>query len=153
MKDLFTRFTEKYKVCDDTGCWLWTGAINSGGYGSFKFNGKPVSAHKVAFILLKKEEIGDQWVLHNCDIRKCVNPDHLYLGDRLQNVKDMWDRKRNPDRRGEKHHLRKLTDKEIIEIRQKYIPRIITQQDLAIEYGVTQGMIGHIVNNKNWVHI
>lgn len=153
MKELFTRFTEKYKVCPDTGCWLWNGAINSGGYGSFKIDGKIISAHRVSFELFKQPVLSGKWVLHKCDVRKCVNPDHLYLGDRLQNVKDMWDRKRNPNRKGEKHHLHKLTDREIEEIRQKYIPRVITQQSLADEYGVTQGMIGHIVNNRNWRHI
>lgn len=153
MKDLFTRFTEKYKVCSETGCWLWAGALNSGGYGSLKIDRKVIAAHRVSFELYSKTIPVGQWVLHKCDVRSCVNPDHLYLGDRQQNVDDMWDRKRNPNRSGEKHHLCKLSNEQITEIRRKYVPRIITQQSLADEYGVTQGMIGHIVNNKNWRHI
>lgn len=147
------RFHIKYKKCSKTGCWLWVGAINSGGYGSFKLDGKIQSSHRVSFGIFKGEIPEGKWVLHHCDVRNCVNPDHLYLGDRNQNVADMWNRQRNPDRDGENHPKCKLSDEEVIEIRLKYIPRIVTQKSLAEEYGVTQGLITKIVNNKIWDHV
>ena len=153
MSSVEERFRAKLKVCSRTGCWLWNGAINSGGYGSFRVDGKTQSAYRVSFELFKKPIPKNAWVLHTCDVRNCVNPAHLYLGDRLQNTKDMWDRKRNPNRDGENHHRNKLSNKQILEIRKRYVPRIVTQHDLATMYNVSQSLIEKIVNRKIWDHI
>lgn len=146
------RFIAKIKK-SKTGCWLWTGAINSGGYGLFKVDGRVQTASRVSFKIYKGSIPNKKWVLHTCDVRNCVNPNHLYLGDRLQNVNDMWNRKRNPNRDGENHHKNKLSEKQILDIRRKYIPRIVTQHYLALKYNVTQSLIEKIVNRKIWDHI
>lgn len=81
---------------DDMGyCIEWIGASNDDGYGHCRFRGKTELAHRVAFILMNGDIPADLHILHHCDNRKCVNPDHLYAGTHLDNMRDMMRRSRN----------------------------------------------------------
>lgn len=81
---------------DMTGsCWNWKAAMHPQGYGKFADNGKPDRTHRVSWKLFNGPISGGAWVLHKCDNRRCVNPDHLYLGDRQQNINDMMARNRH----------------------------------------------------------
>lgn len=82
------------KTVNKNGCLEFTGGIGSHGYGVFHLNGKNQNAHKASYLLHYGEIKGGLWVLHNCDNKKCINPKHLYLGDRNQNTRDAVQRKR-----------------------------------------------------------
>lgn len=155
MKDLITRFTEKYKVCSITGCWLWTASFGTAGYGQILNDRKKLEgAHRVAYELYCGE-IGDNFVLHKCDNKACVNPDHLFLGSQKDNVFDMDQKGRRKSNTpvGTKHVHHKLTENDVCEIRSKYMPRIYTLQDLADEYGVTKRNIYLIITKQAWRHV
>jgi hypothetical protein len=68
------RFWAKVNKTDT--CWLWTGAIHNGGAGIISVNGKPVSAH---YFLMGKPPEGMVWK-HTCNVKHCVNPEHLHPG-------------------------------------------------------------------------
>lgn len=78
----------------DAGCWLWKGTRNAGGYGvtwDLQDNGGKryhVGAHRAAYAIIHGECPAGMVVMHTCDVRACVNPDHLRLGTQRDNVQD-----------------------------------------------------------------
>ena len=92
------RFWAKVDIKDENSCWLWTAALNSKGYGSFSIKGSGVSAHKISWALGKNEGVlsdSKSHVMHSCDVRSCVNPNHLSIGTPKDNARDAINKGRN----------------------------------------------------------
>jgi len=71
-------------------CILWTGTVNNKGYGKVGYRGKDWTAHRLSYALNNPGvDIGKRLVLHTCDVRNCINPDHLFLGTHTDNMRDM----------------------------------------------------------------
>jgi hypothetical protein len=80
-----------------SGCWIWTGTLWNGrgakyNYGQAWNGHKRLRAHRVSYEQFVGPITQGMNVLHKCDHRLCINPDHLYLGDQEQNVKDFHQR-------------------------------------------------------------
>jgi len=89
-------FADYYEPCPTTGCYLWLGKLNSSGYASKYFGGKMELAHRIAWILENGAIPHGMQVLHRCDVRSCVNPDHLFLGTQRDNLRDAIRKGRAP---------------------------------------------------------
>lgn len=145
------KLLEKVYTEPNSGCWLWSGQLTKVGYGDTMCHTGIRAAHRLSYFYHYGEFDQKLHVLHKCDVKSCVNPAHLYLGTNDDNCRDKA--ARNRYQLGEKHHISKLTDWKVLEIREKYARGLYTQQNLADEYGVNQVTIFKIVNRKNWVHI
>lgn len=111
------RLKEKIKVNPETGCWEWQGLLNRYGYGKIKVNGRCWTTHRLSYVL-NVGDIGDSMVCHRCDVRHCVNPNHLFLGSHIDNMSDM--RMKSRQAKGEKHpnfKVNESTKKKMIELR------------------------------------
>ena len=101
------RFFNKVEVDGESGCHVWTGARNVWGYGRVHWGGKMYSAHRVAWKFAHGAIPDGKFVLHRCDNRGCVNPDHLFLGTAKDNARDMVAKGRGarPRRRRDGHRF------------------------------------------------
>lgn len=134
-------------------CWEWRGTVNSvHGYGYIRIKGHNYRAHRVSYMILTSKVIDDGMILmHSCDNKICVNPDHLSEGTYKENMEDASKKGRMVH--GEAVHSAKLTEDKVREIRLKYTPRKYSFQRLAEDYGVTQNAIRELILRKTWRHV
>jgi hypothetical protein len=132
------------------GCWLWTGAKNTHGYGHLVLDGRWTLAHRVAF----SEQVGaiptGSCVCHRCDVPTCCNPAHLFLGSRADNNRDRAEKGRNGVHRGMSNPNRVVTAGQVAEMRRRYQRGGVTQMALAAEYGIKQPQVSRIVRGESW---
>lgn len=132
-------------------CWLWSGSCDTPGYATIRIDGKLRRASHVAFELNTGKQIpAGMVIMHSCDTPACVNPNHLFLGTKLLNSLDKKNKGRCNSPKGEKHPMRKLTEKEVDEIRNIYSQGNHTYTELAPRFNVNRTTISKIVNGKNW---
>lgn len=157
-------------VNKEDGCWLWNGDRKNG-YGRVSVGGQQLYAHRVSWQLTNGQIPNGMFICHHCDTPLCVRPDHLFLGTPADNVRDMRQKGRYPTdvvrpsgddhwariypdkvKRGEANNKAKLTEGEVIEIRSRYATGLVSQQNLAVTFGVSQPVISSIVTGRTWKH-
>jgi hypothetical protein len=134
------RFREKIAVTE-AGCHEWKSTIKRDGYGQFWLNGKSRKAHQVAYRLFVGPIAAGLCVLHKCDNRKCVNPEHLWLGTVRENIADMDAKKR----RGHKGWITKEIALAIIS---EYRAGGLSQQAVGKKFGVDQTTVSALLLGK-----
>lgn len=153
-------------------CWVWTGALNHGGYGRLIVGTKAAYqvqlAHRTSWLMhfgLMPED--KPYVLHHCDNSACVRPNHLWVGTLADNNADRHTKGRDGRAVGEAHGSRtkpesicrgerqgssKLTEAQVVEIRRLFdagYPIRLCQE----EYGVTRSALFRIARRKGWSHV
>ena len=148
------RFWDKVDEKND-GCWVWQASTRSG-YGAFKIDGKVYSSHRISYQLRKGEIPENALVLHHCDCRKCVNPEHLYLGDYTDNLEDRIERTdwspADVATKGEDSDEAVLCREDVRKIRDR-AENGETHTSISNDFPVTRQHISAIVNRKKWKHI
>lgn len=148
-----------------SGCWLWGGMLDRYGYGNFPRTRKEAAArgqsgrcrraHRFSWEAHRGPIPRGLCVLHHCDNRACVNPDHLFLGTDADNVHDMIAKGRDVRRGavGVRNCNAKLTDDDVIAIRSIWRSNDISQQAIADAFGIHQTAVSEIVRRKTWRHV
>ena len=139
----------QYRSIDPTtNCWNYD-KTSRYDYGQVLIYKKNFKAHRLsAFIWLDFDLSSKLHVLHKCDNMKCFNPEHLFVGTNLDNIKDKV--RKGRQYKAEDHHRHKLTPKEVLEIRDLYDNRAITQRQMAVAYGVSRTVICMVVHRAIW---
>jgi hypothetical protein len=148
-EELYKRF-DKYVIPEpNSGCWLWMGPVQKG-YGALSRGRRGegmVRAHRVSYERAYGPIPDGMHVLHKCDVRPCVNPEHLFIGTNKDNLADMAAKGRSCH--GEKHYQGKLSAVDVVEIRASSE----SQRALARRYGVTQALISRIQSRQTWARL
>lgn len=100
-KPLMQRITEKTKIGSSDDCWVWQGLINRTGYPTMKRNSKNTLVHRIMFEIHKGFIKDGMLICHTCDNKRCVNPEHLYMGTQKTNRQDCVRRGRTNQTRGD----------------------------------------------------
>lgn len=143
--------------CPELGpCWLWTsGCHPTSGYGHFRLNRRSRRAHTVAYEWCVGPNPDHLFVCHRCDVRRCVNPGHLFLGTNSENILDAAAKGRAATGVRNGVHtagLSKLTDADVKAIYMR-VHAGEAQNALAAEYHVKQTTISHIKRGSRWKHL
>ena len=142
------RFLSKIQKTAD-GCWFWNGTRSTGGYGTLFVNGKAMAAHRYSYEYhigpIPKGLVVRHYV---CDNAACVNPDHLKLGTKADNTKDL----KRSGRMAKGEDLSNLTEVDVFQIRQLYRdgtpPKLIAEK-----FGIKTGTVSPILTGENWSHV
>ena len=141
----------RYKV-DKNGCWNYLGALDKFGYGKISVKKMSWRAHRLmAHITIKPLMSEDQLVAHKCDNPGCINPEHLFITTALGNMQDRDMKKRGYC--GERTKWAKLSEKDVLDIRERYKNGMSLSQVATIYNQVTAGCIQAIIARRTWKHI
>ncbi len=147
-------FWSKVAPANDNGCLLWQAAANGDGYGLVRVGSKLQRAHRVAWEAVNGPIPNGLCVCHRCDQPGCINPQHLFLGEHRDNVRDCAAKgrlaaQRPGHTRGERNGNSKLTRLQVAQIRRKHsLGR--SKSSLAREYAVAPTTIRRIVDRTRW---
>lgn len=131
-----------------TNCLNWNLYVSKTiGYGTISHRNKLKLIHRISYLLFKGKIPKNMCVLHTCDNRKCINPDHLFIGTKGDNNRDRANKNRSI--KGEKHPIAKLTDSLALEI--YYSP--LSSREAAKYYGISATLVKNIRRKTAWRHI
>lgn len=137
------------------GCLLWTMHVDELGYGRCTKIAGEVKVHRVSWALARGPVPKGLHICHKCDVRNCVNPEHLFPGTHLENMRDMVakGRLRIPHYRGSMNGAARLDEDQVWAIKAMAHMGAFSQIDIARDYGVGAMTISRIVSGQTWGHV
>lgn len=146
--DLETVFW-RHVVPTEDGCWIYQGALTQSGtgYGHLRIggrNGRDVLAHRASFEIHVGPVPDGLCVLHRCDVKQCVRPDHLYLGTQRDNMVDVLERQLRTSL--------KLSSDTVRQIRTSRAAGA-SVASLASHFSVSEQAIRDVIARRRWAHV
>ena len=149
-RPLEERFWNKVSIVpDETSCWDWTGSPSGFHYGMIGLNGSYIRTHRASWEMHFGQIPNGLCVLHKCDNRRCVRPDHIFLGTKSSNNADRYIKGR--DARGVRNGRSVLNDEIVIKIKRLYRPnRVFGARKIAAKLGLNYSTVNGVVGGVNW---
>jgi len=101
-------------VIDDSGCWIWTGSRNPGGYGQTRDGARMTRVHQIAFVAAKGPVPDGLEIDHLCRVPACCNPDHLEAVTHAENIRRGSQDRKRPEPRTHCARGHELTDENCV---------------------------------------
>ncbi len=148
------RFWNKIKFGELNECWEWQATRFPNGYGCFKIRenniGHSVGAHRVIYEAMFTDFDKTLQVLHSCDNKRCVNPNHLSMGTLQDNMADKNSKGRQAF--GGRHGRSKITDEQARIIKTR-LSHGFRNMDICREFNISQHIVSGIRRGIKWKHI
>lgn len=132
------------------GCWLFRHNIRTDGYGEMRFGGERAKSHRLAWVLAHGAIPAGMHVLHRCDVRACVRPEHLFLGSHAENMRDCTTKGRRA--KGEAHGRARMTADHVRRIR-VLLAEGMPIRDVAWLLGVGHRAVSEVSSGRTWKHV
>lgn len=144
-------------VVTESGCWEWTGADTSKGYGfidlkNWEWPERVVLVHRLVYRLCVGPVPKGLCVLHRCDNPPCINPTHLFLGDNLDNIADKMAKGRHRSPVGEEHGNSRMTAEAVMRLRSR-AAKGQSAASLAHEFHISETSVRDIIKGRTWRHL
>ena len=154
MKEQIKKSLEgKYDINKETGCWEWKLSTAGKGYGQLRIRGLSeygAYAHRFSYLAYKGDIPKGMCVCHTCDNMKCINPEHLFLGDHKANLQDMKAKGRQLN--GERNTESKLTEEQVNMIHD-LSDKGVSSHLIAKIFGIGQMTAWRIMTGQRWEHV
>ena len=138
----------RVETIPESGCWIWMMKINNGGYGVTTILGRHKMAHRAVFEFRTGIAIPrGMHLCHRCDVRSCVNPDHMFIGTAKENAADKLRKGRQA--KGEKSGTAKVTEDVVRSIRAD----VGSYRQLGLKYGLGHVAVRLIRLKRTWRHV
>lgn len=150
------KFWSRVKKGKPNECWEWTGFLDHRDYGRFVFyysakRCQRIFVHRISYFLKHGKLPHHLGVCHHCDNTRCVNPKHLFLGTVPDNTYDMINKDRHA--RGNRHGMRKLSEKDVTRIRFLRFRKRMGYDELAKIYKVTPTALCFAAMGRTWKNV
>ena len=132
-------------------CWLWTGGRQTSGYGAIFTGSNNSRAHRISWVIHRGPIPKGMYVLHHCDVKLCIRPDHLFIGDADTNAIDARDKHRHSH--GSKHGMASITEADVYTIWNYLASGNFTQRNIARRFGISPSAISDIIAGRTWSHV
>ncbi|WP_375275864.1 hypothetical protein [Methylorubrum thiocyanatum] len=149
LKEVRAAFDEKWALDEATGCWVWQACRNRAGYGRFSwpYPRQSVLAHRAAMLIYRRCDAKSFDVCHHCDNPSCVNPEHLFIGNRHMNMLDALAKERFAVGRKYPHAI--LDEDAVRAIRADKR----TYKQIGAAYGVSWLTVRMVRQGRSWKHV
>jgi DNA-binding transcriptional regulator YiaG len=142
-------FIEKFSRLSDNECWPWL-ACTCQGYGHIRHEGKIQKAHRLMYIDAKGPIPEGQIVMHTCDNRRCINPNHLVAGTVKDNNIDRDKKGRQISKRGELHGMSKLKTAQAAEIVAFRDEIALKVDEFSERFAVSKTTVRDVLSGRIW---
>ena len=138
----------------DTPCWEWTAGTFSNRYGQFFDGNSKIGAHRFSYKIHFGDISDELKVCHKCDNRRCVNPEHFFLGTQKENMEDMVRKGRriHASKVGERNGRAIVTESNVLEMRNLH-NNGISIAEIARRFDTSETQTARIVKLQSWRHV
>lgn len=135
-------------VTDGNGCRIWQRSKDTRGYGHLRVAGRLMRAHRAMWVAVHGTLGDGLCILHRCDVRACIEPEHLFAGSQLENIADRHTKGRSRGPSAERSATAKITREQAEEIAS--LRGCELQKTTAARFGLTQAHVSAIQRGACW---
>ncbi|HEY9702294.1 MAG TPA: HNH endonuclease [Allocoleopsis sp.] len=139
-------------IISKNNCWITNLLENYNGYPQIRINHKIKNASRLSYEIFKGTIPKHSVIRHSCNNRNCINPEHLFLKQGVNNDND-YIKETGKNREGSKNYNSRLNEIQVIEIKKLLAQKQLAQTEIARQFGISTQQITNIKSGRCWANI